>query len=108
MILNNKGFTTVEKINLLERWILFHSYLYYEKNESIVSDNVYDKNAHMLYKAIVKYPKAFKASRYYKFFKDYDGNTGMQLINKIKKSNKLVEMLEFDCNVALENIFEKN
>jgi len=103
MNLIGKNFTLVEKINLLERWILFHSYLYYEKNESVVSDYMYDNNAHILYKAMVKYPKAFKASRYYKFFKDYDGNTGMHLVDKIKKSKKLVDMLEFDYKIICDN-----
>ena len=103
MKLNNKNFTNVEKIELLERWILFHSYLYYEKDDSVVEDRIYDHNAHLLYKAILKYPKSFKASRYYKFFKDYDGNTGMQLVDRIKKSKSLTSMLEFDYRILLLN-----
>lgn len=101
-----KDFTNLEKMNLLERWILFHSYLYYEKNDSIVSDSVYDKNAHKLALSIQKLPKTFRQSRYYKFFIDYDGNTGMDLVEKIKKSKKLVDMLEFD--IKMSKFFEKN
>ena len=33
MEFKNPYFLTVERINLLQRWILVHSYLYYEKNE---------------------------------------------------------------------------
>lgn len=94
-----KDFTNVERINLLERWILFHSYVYYELNDNIVSDTVYDKNAHILAKAIKKYPRSFSKSRYKRFFENFDGNTGMDLVEKIKKSDKLVNMLEFDYKI---------
>jgi NAD-dependent DNA ligase len=96
----DKKFSNVERINLLERWILFHSYVYYEKNDNIVSDSIYDKNAHTLAVAINKYPRSFSRSRYKKFFEDYDGNTGMDLVEKIKRSNKLVDLLEFDYNMS--------
>lgn len=98
-MLFKKDFTNVERINLLERWILFHSYVYYELNDNIVSDTVYDKNAHILARAIEKYPKSFSKSRYRKFFENFDGNTGMDLVEKIKKSDKLVNMLEFDYKI---------
>lgn len=95
----DKKFSNVERINLLERWILFHSYVYYEKNDNIVSDTIYDKNAHILAKAIEKYPRSFSKSRYKKFFKDFDGNTGMDLVEKIKKNHKLMNILEFDYKI---------
>ena len=33
---------TVERINLLERWILVQSFAYYELDENIAADSVYD------------------------------------------------------------------
>ena len=48
MEFKNPYFLTVERINLLQRWILVHSYLYYEKNESIVKDVNYDANTRQL------------------------------------------------------------
>ena len=48
MIFKNPYLTVKEKIELLEYWIIFQSYLYYEKDTSIVPDNMYDNNTKQL------------------------------------------------------------
>ena len=45
-----KNETTIGKINLLSRWIIFHSIIYYEMNKSLVTDYMFDNNAKELYK----------------------------------------------------------
>lgn len=69
-----------DKIELLERWVLIHSFLYYELDNPIVSDERYDKNSLQLMKMIAKYPKSFRKSRYYYAMKDFDGSTGFGLV----------------------------
>lgn len=79
--------TEIGKINLLQRWILFHSYLYYEKNTSIVSDYVFDMNAQQLYK--MKNNKEYRNSKYYYVFEKFEGNSGFDLFSKLNKVDRL-------------------
>ena len=50
---NNPYFTTLEKINLLCRWVTVHSIIYYERDTNIVSDKLFDNNCKQLKKMIV-------------------------------------------------------
>lgn len=88
-------FTIVEKIQLLQRWILVQSFAYYELNENIASDFAYDSNAKQLAELRNKYPEEFKRSKYYPYFHDYcsdvDGTvntSGFDLLRKIEKADK--------------------
>ena len=104
MKFKNPYLSIVEKINLLERWILFHSYIYYELNENIVEDSVYDHNAKQLMKYKKNKPNEFMKSRYYDLFYDYDGSTGMHLIDRIFSDEELYEKIKFDEKI---NILKK-
>lgn len=80
------------KIELLQKWIIVHSVLYYELNDSVVSDYMYDINCNQLVEYIKKYPKSFRKSNYHLIFKDFDGSTGFHLykrLNKVQKSEML-------------------
>lgn len=87
-------FNVVEKIQLLQRWILVQSFSYYEMNENIASDFDYDDNAKQLAELKKQYPEEFKRSRYYDYFHDYGGEDGMHytsgfdLLRKIEKQDK--------------------
>jgi hypothetical protein len=48
----NPYFSVKQRIETLERWILVHSYLYYELDKSIVDDRKFDKNALQLVELI--------------------------------------------------------
>ena len=87
MKFNNPYFTEVEKINLLERWIMVHSFIYYKLSENVVSDQMYDANCIQLAKLIKSYPKAYSKSKYCKEFKNYNPSTGYDLISKLNKRN---------------------
>lgn len=76
------------KIQMLERWILVHSYLYYELNENAVSDAEYDSNARQLKSMIERNQGAAKRSKYYKVFKDFEGS-GFNLFTKLEKCDKI-------------------
>jgi len=79
----NPYFTTKDKIELLQRWLLVHGYIYYELNDNVIEDHLYDSNSMQLLRYINKYPKTFKRSRYYKAFIDFDGSTGFGLYEKL-------------------------
>lgn len=106
----NKDFTALEKIQLLERWILVQSFAYYELDENIASDFDYDHNAIQLIELKKEHPDDFKRSRYYKYFYDYDSSSedvhyvsGFDLLNRIRKNDKeLHRYLHLDAIWALE------
>lgn len=102
-------FSIVERIQLLQRWILVQSFSYYEMNENIVSDFDYDDNAKQLAELKKQYPEEFKRSRYYDYFFDYGGEDGMHytsgfdLLRKIEKQDReLYRHIWIDAAMALD------
>ena len=74
-----KNQTIKEKIKQRRLQILIHSYIYYELDQNIVSDEKWNKWAHELVELQKKYPEESKSTIYYEEFKDFDGSTGMDL-----------------------------
>ena len=73
------GVDTLKLINRRQRQILVHSCLYYQFNENLIQDHVYDTWSKELAELIQDYPKEFKGSVYYSAFKGYDGCSGFDL-----------------------------
>lgn len=73
------------RISALQRWILLHSILYYELDESIVSDVEFDKHAKWLVQMQHDFPDDAEESDYYYVFHDFDGSTGFDLYGRLKK-----------------------
>lgn len=72
--------TAQEYIDFLQRYIIVHSYIYYELNDNVVDDKTYDKKAKELTRYKNEYPELWKSSMYYKQFgDDYNGATGFTL-----------------------------
>lgn len=90
MKFSNPYLSNKDKIELLQKWILVHSYLYYELNYSVVSDNKFDKNCVQLMELKIKYPKLWKKSKYYYAMKDFDGSTGYGFYEKLKEEHKMI------------------
>ena len=88
MKFNNPYWSRETKIEMLEQWVLVHSFIYYEMDMPIVSDYQFDHNAHQLAKALAKYPEAAQRSRYAYCFEGFDGSTGHHLYNKLTKEDK--------------------
>jgi NAD-dependent DNA ligase len=103
-------FSIVERIQLLQRWILVQSFSYYEMNENIASDFDYDKNAKQLAELKKQYPEEFKRSSYYDYFHDFcsdDDSThttsGFDLLRKIEKQDReLYRRIWIDAIMALD------
>lgn len=88
MTFNNPYWSSTTKIQMLEQWVLVHSYLYYELDTPIINDYQFDVNSHQLAKAIEKFPKAAEKTRFSYCFQDFDGSTGHHLFGLLKKEDK--------------------
>ena len=101
-------FNIVEKIQLLQRWILVQSFAYYELNDNIASDFKYDANARQLEDMARSYPEEFERSRYYDYFYDFfdtdeHATSGFDLLERVRKKDKdLYRRLHMDAANALD------
>lgn len=75
------------KLDLLARWILIHSIIYYMLDTNVVEDHVYDNNCKMFVK-IAKDKEALKQCRYEYIMKDFDGSTGFHLFSRLKPEDQ--------------------
>ena len=83
--------TTQEYIDFLQRYIIVHSYIYYELNCNVISDKQYDTKAKELVKYKNDYPDLWKTSMYYKQFGDeYNGATGFTLYYDLTEHQKQI------------------
>ena len=104
----HKPYTVVEKIQLLQRWILVQSFAYYELNENIASDFMYDNNAMQLAELKKEHPEEFAVSRYYDIFHDYCQDdthytSGFDLLDRVRKlDEKLYRYIWMDAIRALD------
>lgn len=83
-----KELTPQGKVDFAARYIIVHSIIYYELNESVISDKKFDKKAAVLVKLLNKYPEEVKNSEYYRAIYDFDGSTGFHLYSRLKKSQR--------------------
>ena len=105
MKFNNPYWPLKTRMQLLQRWIIVHSIIYYEYDSSVVSDIVFDDNAKQLYEMIANNKVEFKKTRYYYCFKDFDGTTGFDLYNKLCEDDKYC--LEADALNLMDKKFAK-
>ena len=104
----HQPYTVVERIQLLQRWILVQSFAYYELNDNIASDYIYDANARQLEELVKQHPDEFKRSRYYTYFHDfYDAGehatSGFDLIERVRKNDEdLYRHIWIDAIMALD------
>lgn len=81
--------STQEYIDFLQRFIILHSYIYYELNSNVISDKRYDEKSKELVKYKNEYPELWKLSMYYKQFgDDYNGATGFTLYHDMDEHQK--------------------
>ena len=111
----SKPFTVLEKIQLLQRWILVQSIAYYQLNENIASDFQYDMNALQLVDLMREHPSEAEQSKYHKYFHDYCPATndvhytsGFDLIARLEKNKKLYKIILHDAHLALKYKKEKH
>lgn len=88
MRFNNPYWSVKTKMSVLQRWLIVHSILYYELNDSVVSDKVFDANAHQLVDMQNKYTDIAEETEYWYVFYDFDASTGFHLYDRIKEKDK--------------------
>lgn len=75
-------------ISYLQRQIIVHSILYYEKSISVISDKYFDELCHTLIKLQKAHIKDFEQSEYFYCMNDFDGSTGHDIVFKLNKKDK--------------------
>lgn len=83
-----KEMSPQDKVDFAARYIIVHSIIYYEMDESVISDKKFDKKAQALVRLINKYPEEVKNSEYFQAIHDFDGSTGFHLYHRLKKSQR--------------------
>lgn len=98
----SKPFTDLEKIQLLQRSILVNSYAYYELDRNILADYEYDRNSRQLLALKESNPEAWRQSRYFKYFNNFESGTGFDLSSRIKRDKMLYKQVSHDAHLALK------
>lgn len=90
-------------LSFLQRVILIHSYLYYEKNTTLWTDKKYDEISKQLVGEQNKHKQQWikEHTQYGYCFYDFDGNTGFDLWDRLNEKDR-----QFIKNIA-ERIVEK-
>lgn len=76
------------KINYLQRFIIVNSYLYYEKDDSAITDKQFDEAAKQLAKLQKNYD--ISKTQYGYAFYDFDGTTGFDLWERLTVADKTI------------------
>lgn len=102
--------TVSEKIRQRRRQMLVHSYIYYELNDNIVSDDQWAKWAKELEQLQKDYPEESKAVEEYAQFKDWDGSSGafLNFGENIKTVAKILLEQKNCSNQHINPIFAQN
>lgn len=88
MNFKNPYWSNRQKAQMLQRWIIVHSILYYELGESVVSDKVFDDNSRQLVELMQEMSQEdLKRTRYWYMMRDFDGSTGFDLPSKLSKED---------------------
>lgn len=80
--------SNLDKISYMERQVLVYSIMYYNMDQSCVSDKEYDQLCKDLIKLCEEDQEAFLNSQYYYAFYDFDGTTGYDLPYRLNDSDK--------------------
>ena len=91
--------TIQEKIKQRRLQMLVHSYIYYELNDTIISDAKWSTWAKELVELQTKYPEEANKVDYAKEFSDFDGSTGFNLPKNDWVKNKAEYLLNLKTNI---------
>lgn len=84
-----KYWSNTTKMSYLQRRIIVYSIMYYEANESCVSDRFYDNISHQLVKLMQESSEEqCKATTYWYAFYDFDGSTGFDIPSRLTKKDR--------------------
>lgn len=76
-------------INYIQRKIIIYSIMYYELNESVISDKDYDELSHQLIELMNSTKKEIlEQTEYWYCMYDFDGTTGFDISDRLTDSDK--------------------
>lgn len=88
MIFDNPYWEDKTKVELLQRWILVHSHLYYDLNASVVSDHMFDNNCRQLHQLKLDSSKAYSEAKYSYAMQDFEGSTGFGFVEQLTTEHR--------------------
>lgn len=72
------------RINFIQRRIIVFSIMYYQLDESVLTDQQFDAASHQLVKLMSETPKSvLEKTRYWYCMYDFDGSTGFHLYSRL-------------------------
>lgn len=89
MKFENPYWSIQTKLDLLARWLIVHSIVYYVLNDSVVDDSMWDSNARQYVWLARSNPGKAKQTRWGYIMEGFDGTTGFHLHSKLKKKDRL-------------------
>ena len=75
------------KCDYLQRQILVHSIIYYELNNSVITDKQYDSLTKQLLELKLE-TENYNKTEYYYVFKEFTGETGFYLYSSLNKKDQ--------------------
>lgn len=77
------------RISFIQRRIIVFSIMYYELDESVLSDQEYDAASHQLVTLMENTPQSvLEKTRYWYCMYNFDGSTGFDLYSRLNKKDK--------------------
>lgn len=76
------------KIEYIQRRIIVYSIMYYELNDSCISDKDFDELSKQLVELKKANPEEYKKTKYYYVLNDFDGSTGFYIPDKLNEQDK--------------------
>ena len=96
MAISKSNQKILDRINQLQRQILFYSFAYYKYDISVISDGEYDKKGRELMELQKSHSKITKMSAYYEAFKGFEGTpSGYDLPYDNDEINLIAKMLVY-------------
>lgn len=84
-----KYWDNITILNNLQRTIVLHSYIYYELDNNVISDNEYKELVDLYLSYLKKTDKKdIKKTNLWYVFKDFNGSTGFDLFRKLEILDK--------------------
>lgn len=82
-----QDYTLLEQINYLQRQIIICSIVYYELDDNLVSDYVYDSWCKQLVELQAECEEVEQSNLWYVYY-DFDGSTGFDLFYRLTDEDK--------------------
>lgn len=83
---DNPYWSARTKLDLLAKWLIVHSVVYYKLDESVVSDKAFDDNARQYVALAKEAPQTDSKWRY--VMHDFDGSTGFHLFTRLTAADQ--------------------